>query len=173
MGKTWDYLIGKSDTMPSQPAGGYSVTGSPSISAAFIDQILCKYSSPACGTGTDLYNIGVQYNIDPAFALAVFWNESNFGTSGMAKTTLSLGNLRCIQSAACVSGYASFSSWADGYRAFYSLASGPIYVGSGLTTAEQIIPKYAPAGDGNNTSAYISVVESCMNLWRSGTVAVQ
>ena len=153
-------------------ASGTSVVGGPSISADFIDRLLCKYGSPACNTGGSLYSLGQQSNIDPAFALAVFWNESGFGRSGMATETLSLGNLRCIDGAACMNGYAAFSSWQDGYAAFYRLVAGSYYAGAGLTTPETILPKYAPVGDGNSPSHYISVVENCMSMWRSGVVGV-
>jgi len=155
------------------PATGSSVVGGPTISAQFIDQMLCKYgSSSVCGTGPDLYNLGVQYNVDSAFALAIFWNESNFGRAGTALSTRSLGNLRCIPDAACWNGYANFPSWQDGYRAFYKLVSGPYYVGAGLTTPETIIPKYAPSADNNSPSHYISVVESAVSLWRAGKAEV-
>jgi len=90
----------------------------------------------------------------------------------MAASTRSLGNLRCIDGAACWNDYAAFSSWHDGYSAFYKLISGPLYVGSNRTTVESIIPVYAPSGDGNSPSHYISVVESAMSMWRSGEVAV-
>jgi hypothetical protein len=102
----------------------------------------------------------------------VFFNESNFGVKGEATSTRSLGNLRCIPSAACWNGYATFKSWQDGYSAFYSLISGPLYAGSGKTTVESIIPRYAPSGDGNSPSHSISVVESAMSLWRSGSTGV-
>jgi len=155
------------------PATGSSIVGGPTVSAQLIDQLLCKYGSSAtCGTGADLYNLGQQYNIDPAFALAIFWNESNFGRAGAASQTRSLGNLRCIPDAACQGGYAAFASWHDGYTAFYKLVSGPYYVGAGLTTPESIIPKYAPSGDGNSPSHYISVVESAVALWRAGKAEV-
>jgi hypothetical protein len=170
-GSAWSYLT-NGQSASQAPATGSSIVGGPSISAQFIDQMLTKYGSPATGTGQDLYNLGVQNNIDPAFALAVFFNESNFGKAGMASSTRSLGNLRCIPSAACWDGYASFSSWQDGYSAFYKLISGPLYVGSGLTTPETIIPRYAPSGDGNSPSHYASVVNSCLSLWRSGSMGV-
>jgi hypothetical protein len=167
-GNAWNYLAGSNQA----PASGPSIVGSPTISADFINQVLAKYGSPAAGTGQDLYSLGQQYNVDPAFALAIFWNESNFGKAGMASSTLSLGNLRCIPSAACWNGYAAFSSWSDGYSAFYKLISGPLYVGSGLNTPESIIPRYAPSGDGNSPSHYINVVNSAMALWRAGKVTV-
>ncbi len=154
------------------PPAGNSVVGSPTIAADFINQMLGKYGSPAAGTGADLYNLGVQYNVDSAFALAIFWNESNFGRAGTAQSTHSLGNLRCIDGYVCQGGYAAFGSWQEGYTAFYKLISGPYYVGSGLTTPEAIIPKYAPSGDGNSPSHYIYVVDSAVSLWRSGKAEV-
>jgi hypothetical protein len=171
----WQYLTSGNTTnqqSASAPTAGSSVVGSPTISAQQIDQILCKYGSPACGTGQDLYSLGVQSNIDPAFALAVFFNESNFGKSGEAVESHSLGNLRCIPDAACVHGYAWFNSWQDSYRAFYALISGPIYAGAGLTTPESILPVYAPSGDNNDPRHYAQVVESAMSLWRGGSTEV-
>ena len=120
-----------------------------------------------------MYSLGQQYNIDPAFALAVFFNESGFGKAGEAASTHSLGNLRPVSGEDFEQdGYAGFDTWQDGYRAFYTLVSGPLYVGSGLTTPEAIMPRYAPSGDNNNPSHYTSVVESAMALWRSGKVAL-
>jgi hypothetical protein len=169
-GSAWSYLTNGNGNQA--PASGSSIVGGPSLTAAKIDTILSNAGSPAAGTGADLYTLGVQNNIDPAFALAVFKHESNYGTQGVARQSLSLGNLRCIPDAACVGGYAYFNSWQDGYSAFYKLISGPLYVGNGLTTPETIIPRYAPSGDGNDPSHYISVVESAMSLWRSGSTGV-
>jgi hypothetical protein len=79
----------------SQPKQGpvssssYAVQGSPTVSAAFIDQVLHSYGSPAAGQGQNFYNLGQQYGIDPVFALAWFNHESSFGEAGMARYTLS------------------------------------------------------------------------------------
>jgi hypothetical protein len=162
--KKWNDTPGQQSIAP---ASGTSVVGGPSLSAAKIDQILTNAGSPAAGSGQDLYNLGVQYNIDPAFALAVFHHESNYGKYGEAANSLSLGNLRCISGAACVNGYAWFNSWQDGYSAFYKLIAGPMYVGSGLTTPAAIIPKYAPSGDNNDPSGYIAAVQADVQIWRS------
>jgi hypothetical protein len=172
LGTGWQYLT-NGNPANQAPATGNSIVGSPTISAQFIDQMLSKYGSPAAGTGQDLYTLGQQYGVDPAFALAVFWNESNFGKSGEAIYTRSLGNLRPVPDEAFErDGYAAFYTWQDGYKAFYSLIAGPLYVGSGLSTPEAIIPKYAPSEDNNSPSHYIGVVESAMTLWRSGKVEV-
>ena len=150
------------------PAGpSIAVTGSPSISAEQADDILCKAKSPACGTGHELYLYGTQYGVDPGFALAVFKHESGYGTAGVARETLSLGNIRCAGYPTCKDGYRSYGSWQQGYSDFYRLISGPAYVGAGLDTPEKIMPKYAPSGDGNNPTAYATDVEQSIASWRA------
>jgi len=162
----WSYGHWMQTTGQGTYGPGIAVTGSPSISAAQVDTILCKNNSPACGTGYTLYTYGTQYGIDPAFALAVFKHESGYGTAGVARSNLSLGNLRCIPSAACVGGFAAFPSWQAGYSAFYKLISGPLYVGAGLTTPEQILARYAPTADNNDPVAYATAVNADMTSWR-------
>src|SRR5207248_9177374 len=97
--------------------GAYSVVGSPTISALFIDRVLSAYHSPARGLGDVIYHQGVQYGIDPVYALAFFWHESDFGTTGEAHLTLSPGNERCVADRPCIDqqrgGYAQMQSWAD------------------------------------------------------------
>ncbi len=153
--------------------GTYSVIGQPTINANFIDQLLCNYGSPARGTGDDLYSGEVQYNIDPTFALAFFWHESNFGTKGEARYSKSLGNLRCIdEELSCTDGYAWFASWQDGYTQWYRLISGGLYIGCGRTTINTIIPRYAPAADNNNEYAYISNLKQLIDWWRAGNNSI-
>ncbi len=156
-----------------QQSSQYVVTGQPTVSADFIDKLLCKYDSPACGKGHNFFEEGVKYGIDPAYALAFFWHESNFGKNGMARTTLNIGNLRSspIQDGS-YRGYALFKTWEKSITAWYMLISSDLYVQAGLVTVEQIVPRYAPTGDSNTPSDYISDVEACVALWRSGTVAV-
>src|ERR1700686_4399711 len=82
------------DTHLLKQPSSYSVLGSPTVSAAFINQVLAANHSPAAGKGQALFDDGVNYGIDPVFALAFFMHESSFGTTGIARTTLSLGNER-------------------------------------------------------------------------------
>ena len=109
---------------PDHPAGA------PTISASFINQVLSAYHSPAAGQGQALYNLGMQYDIDPAYALAFFFHESQFGETGMARITHSLGNSRCVPDQACVNSgggvcepgqscYASYASWQNGFAGWY------------------------------------------------------
>ncbi len=152
-------------------ASSYSVPGSPTVSAAFINSVLAANNSPAVGTGQALFDGGVASGIDPVYALAFFMHESSFGTAGIARYTHSLGNLRCIPGPDCLDGFASFPTWEAGYTAWYGLIK-DVYVDTWhLSTVEQIVPTYAPSGDHNNVSAYIGAVESAVNSWRSGQIS--
>ncbi len=159
--------------------GPYSVLGAPSVTADFINRVLAANGSPAAGKGQQLYDLGKKYGIDPAFALAFFQHESSFGKAGEAATTLSLGNLRCIPDAACVnqsgqqcqdgqSCYASFPTWEAGFEAWYKLIRNLYVAVWGLTTVDQIIPKYAPTADNNDEAAYISALKHELDVWHAG-----
>ena len=154
-----------------QRASSYSVLGPPTVSATFINQVLANYHSPAAGKGQALFDDGVRYGVDPVFALAFFMHESSFGTTGVARFTLSLGNLRCIPIYSCIDGFSAFPTWEAGFNAWYSLIR-DVYVASWhLSTVEQIIPTYAPASDHNNVAGYINALERAVDAWRSGQIA--
>jgi hypothetical protein len=152
--------------------GPYAVLGKPTISANFINRVLATYNSPAAGKGQALYDLGVQYGIDPAFALAFFLHESSFGTAGEATKTLSLGNLRCYVGSTCVDqdrgGYAAYSSWEAGFQAWYELIRNYYVAQRGLTTVDTIIPTYAPTADHNDEAAYIASLKHAIDTWHAG-----
>ncbi len=154
------------------PQEGYTVVGSPTISANFINQVLEHYHSPAMGAGNTLYDDGVKYHIDPAFALAFFMEESTFGTQGIARVTHSLGNIRATTGYPQHGGYRLYHNWEEGFNDWYKLIAN-LYVGQwGLSTVDQIIPVYAPSSDNNDESAYIQNVKNAVDTWRNGTIAV-
>ncbi|MBA2678003.1 MAG: glucosaminidase domain-containing protein, partial [Ktedonobacteraceae bacterium] len=160
----------------------YSVIGSPTLTVDTMNRVLAAGGSPAAGKAQVLYDLGVKYGIDPAFALAFYKHESGFGTQGEAQATNSLGNLRCIPDAACVntagqpcqinqSCYASFPTLEAGFEAWYKLIRN-LYVNSwGLTTIDQIIPRYAPPSDNNDDTAYISALKRSLDSWHSGSIS--
>jgi hypothetical protein len=149
-----------------------AITGKPTITAAFINRVFAYYHSPASGLGQSLYDLGVQYTINPTYALAFFMHESMFGTLGVARVTLSLGNIRCSTGYACLYGYRAYSSWSAGFNDWYRLIRG-VYINQWhLSTIEQIVPTYAPSGDHNNPTTYITAVEHAVSVWQSGKVEV-
>lgn len=175
-GPAWSYLVnGKvyDQNSPQQPlppatgTGGSSVVGGPSLSAQQINNILCGAGSPACGTGQTFYNDGMQYGIDPAYALAFFRHESSFGTAGAARETHSVGNINCTPGYDCIGRFRSYPSWADGIHDWYRLIRN-LYVDKwNCSTVESIIPHYAPSSDGNNENGYIASVKADVQNWRS------
>ena len=46
----------------------YTLQGPPTVTAAFIDQVLTDAGSEASGSGAALYTLGVTYGIDPVYA---------------------------------------------------------------------------------------------------------
>lgn len=163
-------------TAPALYHDASSVVGKPSISAQQIDTILCTFSSPACHKGQALYDLGVKYDIDSAYALAFFLHESHFGTQGEARTTFSLGNLRCINDRPCVDrdrgGYAQFYSWEDGFQHWFALIR-ELYINTWhRETVPAILEKYAPAADNNDPNSYANSVMHAVAVWRSGKVAL-
>lgn len=160
--------------------GAYSFIGEPTLSANFLNRVLASYGSPAAGKGQALYDLGVKYGIDPAYALAFFMHESLFGTTGEARKTMSLGNERCLPDRACVDqdrgGYAQMLSWQDGFDHWYRLIlNGYIYgsitisiAGHSCLTIQQTIPVYAPSSDHNDVAGYIAALQHELQTWWSG-----
>ncbi|SRR6266567_7072984 len=147
-----------------------SVIGHPTLSPVFMNQVLAAAHSPAQGTGQALHDLSVRSGIDDAYALAFFQHESLFGTTGVARSTLSLGNIRCSAGYRCMAGYRAYASWIAGYADWFQLIA-TLYIGHWhLTTVEQIIPVYAPASDGNDVAGYIVAVERAVRQWRHGEV---
>ncbi len=159
-------------TFTSPQQGTYTLAGDPTINADFINKVLEHYNSPAAGKGQSLYDEGVKYHIDPAYALAFFMEESTFGTQGMARVTHSLGNIRATAGRPQYGGYRLYRTWEEGFDDWYSLISN-LYVNQwGLSTVDQIIPVYAPSSDNNDESAYIQNVKNAVDTWRNGSIVV-
>jgi hypothetical protein len=178
------FLTPSSPVHSSAPGTSYTVTGKPTISASFINRVLAAYGSPAQGKGQALYDLGVTYGIDPVYALAFFFHESRFGTTGEARVTLSLGNERCINDRPCIDraegGYAQMTSWEDGFEHWYQLilygyVQGRVtipLVGHTCSTIDQIIPVYVRGTSQANQQAYIAFVKQSVDIWRAGHMVV-
>lgn len=163
---------------------GWSILGSPTISVNQMNQILSYYGSPAAGHGQDFYDVGKAYGIDPVYALAFFHHESDFGETGVARYTLSIGNSRCVNGNCYYTndgGYQKYATWRQGIEEWYwqmqQYTNGNLYqylhgYKVDLITVDQIIPVYAPPSDYNDDSAYIAAIKSAVNIWRAGKIAV-
>ncbi|HJT60004.1 MAG TPA: glucosaminidase domain-containing protein [Ktedonobacteraceae bacterium] len=153
--------------------GGLEVRGMPTLSVAFVNRVLAAAHSPAQGTGQALYDLSKQYGIDDVYALAFFQHESQFGTTGVARVTRSLGNIRCSSGYRCIDGYRAYASWQAGYEDWYQLVRSLYITRWHLTTVQQIVPVYAPASDHNDVQAYIAAIVHAVAVWRAGQVEVK
>lgn len=159
------------------PAGQHSVIGGPTIDAAMIDTVLAKYGSPAAGTGHVWVELGQQYGIDPAYALAFFIHESGAGTNPQwagikpgGSTTHNVGNIICAGYDTCFGRFRDYASWEEGIEDWYKLIAVEYIAGRGIQTLEQIIPIYAPASDNNYPAGYIQAVATMVEAWRRGVM---
>ncbi len=169
-------LDGKAGQTATQPAhervgklsaGTDTLAGPPTIDVTTINAVLASYDSPMAGKGQEIYDLGVQYGIDPAFCLAFFVHESAAGTRGEAVLTHSVGNIRAEPDAPSLDGYRLYDTWEQSVRDWYRLI-GDVYIGQWhLRTVDQIVPVYAPADDDNDVSAYIRDVEALVSDWRA------
>ena len=148
------------------PSADHTIMAPPSVSAALIDEVLASYSSPATGQGAVFYDLGVQYGIDPAYALAFFIHESSAGTKGVARFTNSIGNIRTTPGYRDYEGYRAYDTWAAGIEDWYKLIKELYVEGWGKRTVAQIIPTYAPSADRNDPPSYIANVTNLVDSWQ-------
>jgi len=148
-------------------AAPYQVDTAPTITVERIEQVLQQYSSPAAGTGQAFYDLGVKYGINPAVALAFFIHESSAGTKGVARVTKSIGNIRTTPGYRDYQGYRAYDTWEQGIEDYYKLIRDLYIDGWGLHTVGQILVRYAPPADNNDTDSYVRNVQQLMDGWHS------
>ncbi len=148
------------------PTADHQLPAPPSISASAIDRVLTQYRSPAQGSGALFYDLGVQYGIDPAYALAFYIQESSAGTKGVARFTHSIGNIRTTLGYQNYEGYRSYDSYAVGIEDWYKLIKALYVEQWQLTTPSAICVRYAPWSDGNNPAVYAANVSTLVDSWQ-------
>lgn len=159
--------------VPERPNPAGLLAAPPSVSAHGIWRALWAAGSPLADDGPRrahetyaeyLWDRGAALGIDPAVVMAIFREESGYGTQGMAVLTHNLGNSRPDVGQQAVCGgdgcYGYEASWFDGIDGIYSLLRR--YRGQGYTTLDQIIAVWAPPSDGNNDLAYLAGVHQTM-----------
>lgn len=144
-----------------------NIYGSPSCTFTQFLQHLVFESSPAANESQLIWDIFLQYRIDPAVALGIFHHESRCGNEGKAVANKSWGNLRYVPVYGVLpypvrdnAGFCQYPSSTQGARHFAehlrSIDGTANYFQ--LTTLEQIIPIYAPSSS-NKPDLYIKAVE--------------
>jgi hypothetical protein len=127
--------------LPARAASGY-VVGPPTLPAATVDSILASMGSPMVGTGAVIEQASRQTNIDDAFALAVWWTETNDGAAGVGLADRNPGSVReSYGYPAAFDGYTIYSSYSAGIIDWFNVVR-TRYVDQGLTSAYTICYPY-------------------------------
>lgn len=154
------------------------VFGPPTIDAASFAAVLQAAGSPVLKErpAAEYYALCVAYGQDPAFWLAIFRQESQYGTAAAAVVnrygTRSWGNTRTVRkpglSGAVVQTdrgpFVKYGSWLAGLEdCCYRVGVAPYLPNR---TVETIIPIWSPTGDqDNNSAAYVAAVLASMRQW--------
>lgn len=156
------------------------VNVTPDMSRERFTAVLRAANSPALAEADAGYDAVVAERVSVRFALAIFAHESNYGNLGVTPTygTKNPGNCRSSRTGAYplvnVPGkgnYVKYPTWAAGWRdlAHRIVDQTFVYVQEGRDTIGEIITRWAPPSDDNNTQAYINTVVTRMNGWGDET----
>src|SRR5207248_996056 len=99
------------------------------------------------GTGQALYDLSLRYGIADEYALAFFLHESSFGTTGVARVTRSLGNIRCSDGYRCIDGYRAYLTWEAGYEDWYKLIKDGYLIVQVLRSVEGVVQEGKRKGE--------------------------
>ena len=124
------------------PSGDLSVVGAPSLPASMVDAIFARLGSPMVGTGKLVEQTSRQVNIDDAFALAVWWTETNDGAAGVGLADRNPGSVRgSIGYPSAYDGYTIYPSYGEAVVYWFHMLQN-IYINRGLTTVYAISHPY-------------------------------
>ncbi len=115
-GETKAGAIGASRSLPQY--GDISVSGPPTLTAATVDAIFARVGSPMVGTGKVVESMSRQTSIDDAFAMGVWWTETNDGAAGVGSADRNPGSVR---------GSVGYPSAFDGYTIYPSFSAAIVY----------------------------------------------
>ena len=160
-------------------ANDYSLTHGQSLTPDQIDKILEK--SPAKNTGSMWVSIGQAHNIDAAYMVAIFSQESSFAQDGTGwagfkpngSHTYNIGNMICAGFHTCYGAFRDYSGigvterdhWYAGIEdntknlAYYRDKMG-------IKDFDKAIMTWAPPSE-NNTDGYIANMHTLLSGWRS------
>ncbi len=124
------------------PAGDLSIVGQPSLPAATVDAIFKQLGSPMAGAGQEVVQASHKANIDDAFALAVWWVETNDGAAGVGLADRNPGSVRgSVGYPSAFDGYTIYPSYSAAIVYWFNMLRN-IYVDRGLSTVYAISHPY-------------------------------
>lgn len=151
-------------TQPSSHASGGSVVGPPTLPASMVDAIFARLGSPMVGTGKVVVQASQKAKVDDAFALAVWWVETNDGAAGVGRADRNPGSVRgSVGYPSAFDGYTIYPSYSDAVVYWFGMIRHS-YVDRGLSTVYAISHPYV----GTSTSPlWAAKVTKLMLRYRS------
>jgi hypothetical protein len=145
-------------------ASSDSVVGPPSLPASFVDSIFRRLGSPMAGTGQAVEAASRAAHIDDAFALAVWWTETNDGAAGVGLADRNPGSVRgSVGYPSAYDGYTIYPSYTAAVNYWFPMLQ-KVYINRGLTTVTAISHPYV----GTSTSyLWAGKVINLMNRYRA------
>ncbi len=129
-------------TQPSSHASGGSVVGPPTLPASTVDAIFARLGSPMVGTGKVVVQASQKTKVDDAFALAVWWVETNDGAAGVGRADRNPGSVRgSVGYPSAFDGYTIYPSYSDAIVYWFGMIRHH-YVDRGLSTVYAISHPY-------------------------------
>jgi peptidoglycan hydrolase-like protein with peptidoglycan-binding domain len=124
------------------------------------------------GQGEHILAMSKKYNVPPELALAMFWKEAQWNTTGVAPRNNNPGNLRFAEwerqfGGEPNGGFTKFPSVAQGIEAYFRLMNVGYRQFIDNEDWAGLINKYAPPSDGNNSSQYAQQIAQWMDKYRA------
>jgi hypothetical protein len=146
------------------------IARSPTITVTEIDRVLQSVNSPMIPYSYNIYVAGIQYGIDPVFALAFWMKESREASDGsVAAPDHNPGYTEGLATDPRCGRWACWPTWPEGIAGWFHYMR-VFFVDRGIRTVEDILPIYAPSSE-NNTSGYIVFVLQHVATWRAESAA--
>jgi hypothetical protein len=112
------------------------------LPAATVNAIFARLGSPMSGTGKVVEQLSQQTRIDDAFALAVWWTETNDGAAGVGLADRNPGSVRgSVGYPSAYDGYTIYPSYTDAVVYWFHMMRN-MYVDRGLATVYAISHPY-------------------------------
>ena len=125
------------------------VVGPPSLPASYVDSIFRQMGSPMVGTGQAVEAASRAHNIDDAFALAVWWTETNDGAAGVGLADRNPGSVRgSVGYPSAFDGYTIYPSYTAAVNYWFMMLQ-KVYIDRGLTTVSSISHPYVGTSTSN------------------------
>lgn len=160
-------VAGKQPARPPSTGVGAAPSVPSSGAAARVDGLLA--GTPLAGKGAFMLQMASKYRVPVELALAMFWHEAEFMTTGIAPLNNNPGNLRFVGQPGAVSGVSGFARWPTvegGIEAYFKLMNGLYRPFVDQQDWAGLVHLYAPSSDGNDEAAYVESIETLMARYR-------